>query len=40
MIKKKLKQWFKNREQSLMWDRNSDSIYTNIFGPTSEKMTK
>jgi hypothetical protein len=40
LIKKKIKTWFRRREQGLMWDRHPDSIYGNMFESVSNKMTK
>ena len=40
MIKKRLKAWLKSREQDLMWNRSSDSIYSSLIEPANNKFTK
>lgn len=40
MIKKRLKAWFKSREQYLMWNRTADSIYSPMNEPINSRFTK
>ncbi|OLS23990.1 MAG: hypothetical protein HeimC3_22150 [Candidatus Heimdallarchaeota archaeon LC_3] len=40
MLKKRLKAWYKSREQDLMWNRTADSIYSPIIEPINSRLTK